>query len=63
MNEEPNPLPPLDENGNAIVHAGKQPVLSSLSSEVHAAPGSNDSHSTKTGQGHSDNPPMEEVHP
>ena len=63
MDETSNPLIPLGEDGDTIPHAGEQPVLSSLSSEIATASDSNDSLSPDTGQGQSGNHLAEEIQP
>lgn len=61
VDETSNPIILLGEEGGTTPYAGEQPVISSLSLEVPAASGSNDSLSPDTGQSQSDNHPAEEV--
>ena len=56
-------ITPLNEYSNSKANAGEQSVLSSLSSEEHASPGSNDSHSPDTGQDQSGNHSAREIQP
>ena len=63
VGDTPVPATSLENESGTTPHAGKQPVLSSLSSEVATASGSDDSLSTDAGQGQFDNPTAEEVQP
>lgn len=63
VSNTPVPATSLENESDTTPHAGKQPVLSSLSSEVATESGSDDSLSTDAEQGQFDNPTAEEVQP